>query len=286
MSFSSDIKETLCREGGVRRRECENCRAACLAGIFIFAGRTDGSKIRFTTENEYVADYITDSIVDGFGGSIEYTKSARACQFFLDSKSDAATKILAWNANAAGCCKRAFLRGAFLGGGSVTDPKRAYHLEFKTRYESLANTLLNILTSNGIAAKLTSRKDAYTVYIKECEAIADALSCMGAPNGGLELFEVQIEKEMRNSINRRVNCETANADKMARAASRQLVSIKKIKAAGKWQSMPDTLKEIGELREKYPHISLKELGERLDEPIGKSGVNHRLTRIMEFADNL
>ena len=280
MSFSSDIKEKLCRERG----RCPNCKNACLSGVFEFAGKKNGGEIRFVTENEYVADYITDAVYDG--ESVKYAKSARDCRFFLDCGSDLMKKISAWENGALACCKRSYVRGAFLGGGSVTDPKSAYHLEFVTRYDTQAEKLAALLNDNSIAAKITRRKGLYTVYIKECEAIADALGMMGAPNGGLELYSVQVEKDLRNRINRRVNCETANTVKTTRAASKQIAAIRKIKDAGKWNSLPETLREIGGLRAENPDVSLKELGEMTDPPIGKSGVNHRLDRLIKFAENL
>ena len=280
MSFSSDIKEKLCRERG----RCTNCKNACLSGVFEFAGKKDGGEIRFATENEYVADYITDAVYDG--ASVRYVKSARDCRFFLDTSGDVMEKITAWEKSASACCKRSYVRGAFLGGGSVTDPNSAYHLEFVTRYDEQAQKLAGLLNDSGIAAKITRRKSMYTVYIKECEAIADALGLMGAHGGGLELYSVQVEKELRNRINRRVNCETANTVKTTRAASKQIAAIKKIKDAGKWGALPETLREIGELRAENPDVSLKELGEMANPPIGKSGVNHRLDRLIKFADSL
>lgn len=280
MSFSSDIKEKLCRERG----RCPNCKNACLSGVFEFAGKENDGEIRFATENEYVADYITDAVYDG--ASVKYVKGARDCRFFLDTSGDIMNKITAWEENASACCKRSYVRGAFLGGGSVTDPKSAYHLEFVTRYDEQAQKLAELLNDSGIAAKITRRKGLYTVYIKECEAIADALGMMGAPNGGLELYSVQVEKDLRNRINRRVNCETANTVKTTRAASKQIAAIRKIKDAGKWGSLPETLREMGELRAENPDVSLKELGDMTNPPIGKSGVNHRLDRLIKFADSL
>ncbi len=281
MSFSSDIKEKLCRESG----RCPNCRNACLSGVFEFAGRADGGGIRFATENEYAADHIADMLRQ-YGGEVRYIKMVRDCRFFLDADSEIMKAVSSWKMRALSCCRRAYIRGAFLGGGSVSDPKSAYHMEFVTRGEARAKELAELLSGFSVAAKITRRKGLYTVYIKECEAIADALALMGAHGGGLELFSVQVERELRNRINRRVNCETANTDKTARAASKQLAAIRKIKDAGKWASLPETLREAGTLREDNPDMSLKELGETANPPIGKSGVNHRLDRIIKFAENL
>ncbi len=184
------------------------------------------------------------------------------------------------------CCMASYIRGAFLGHGSISDPKKAYHLEFITKSANEADFLCNLLFLGGLTPKLMQRKSYVIVYMKEANQIADLLGLMGDSADALELFGVQIEKDMRNNINRQVNCENANANKVAKAASKHIFAIKKIKAAKKWHELADTLKEIGDLRCRYPEDSIKALGERLDPPIGKSGVNHRLERILQIADTL
>ncbi len=184
------------------------------------------------------------------------------------------------------CCASAYIRGAFLGHGSVSDPQKSYHLEFITKNANEADFLCNLLFLNRLTPKLMQRKNYVIVYIKEANQIADLLGLMGDSADAFEFFGVQIEKDMRNNINRKVNFENANADKVAKAASKHLVAIKKIKLAKKWHDLPDTLKEIGDLRQRYPEDSIKKLGERLDPPIGKSGVNHRLERILQIAEML
>ena len=184
------------------------------------------------------------------------------------------------------CCASAYIRGAFLGHGSISDPKKGYHLEFITKNTNEADFLCNLLFLGGLTPKLMQRKSYVIVYIKEANQIADLLGLMGDTTDAFELFGVQIEKDMRNNINRKVNCENANANKVAKAASKHIFAIKKIKSAKKWHELPDTLKEIGDLRCRYPEDSIKVLGERLDPPIGKSGVNHRLERILQIADTL
>ena len=184
------------------------------------------------------------------------------------------------------CCTDAYIRGAFLGHGSISDPQKGYHLEFITKTKEEALFLQSVLKEKNILSKRTQRKTYIIVYIKEATQIADLLGIMGDNTDAFELFGVQIEKDMRNNINRKVNCENANANKVAKAASRHLYAIKKIKAARKWHELPHTLKEIGELRCRYPEDSIKSLGERVDPPIGKSGVNHRLERILQIADML
>lgn len=281
MSFSSDIKEQLCSV----RFKCPNCAVSELSGIFEYAGKYEDGGAKFTTENDAVAKRIVKNIYDNFGDLTQYKESSRANRFFLDNVKVIDT-ISRWEERAQSCCYNSYIRGAFLGSGSVTDPEKSYHLEFDTRYKLQAKKLTEMLEHDRIYAKNTHRKDTYIVYIKESEKIAEILGHIGASGGAFELFSVQIERGMRNDINRRVNCENANADKTAKAASRQLEAIRKIKTAGKWGKLTETLSEIGNLRERYPEAGLKELGEMTAPKIGKSGVNHRLNRIIKIAQDL
>lgn len=284
MSFSSDIKEKLC----INPVKCKSCLMAELAGIFEFAGRKNDDGVRFVTENKIIADNILKKFSELFGKEIEYIKNGRNHQFLLDMEkyNDEIYNISNWEATAKQCCNASYIKGAFLGGGSVTNPEKGYHLEFDTKYEDEAKRLTHILKSIGVFSKYTIRNGVYPVYIKECERVAGVLSTMGAPNGALEMFSVQVEKEMRNTINRRANFETANTDKTILASSKHIVAIQRIKDAGAWSKLPETLREIGALREEFPDISLKDLGEKINPPLGKSGVNHRLNRIIEFSKNL
>ncbi|MCD8391536.1 MAG: DNA-binding protein WhiA [Firmicutes bacterium] len=281
MSFSSGVKERLCECRG----KCANCVAAETAGILLFGGRVSGG-IQFTTENEKIAKRLQRDIYESAGLETEYVKKPGANQFNIDgAAAETVKKAVDWMPRAKRCCKSAYARGAFLGGGSVTDPKRSYHLEMNTRDAEQIGVLKEIFEQGGIAVKITRRKDMYVAYIKDCETIADALGFMGAQSMALDMFSIQVEKELRNGINRRVNCETANTDKLITASSKHLAAIQKIKTAGKWSKLPETLREIGELRERYPEVSLKELGEKTNPPIGKSGVNHRLNRIIKIAED-
>lgn len=283
MSFSSEIKEKLC--AGVP--ECPKCVIAETAGIFRTAGRMENGRLKFTTENAAVAQRMARDLEEGFGIRIHIDEGARNKHVIVENpfESDNINEMIFGDVMPFECCRASYVRGAFLGGGSVSDPNKNYHLEICTRNQSEAS-LLSELLSVQLQAKITERKGSYVVYLKGYEDIADFLGYIGAPMAALELFTVQVEKEMRNNINRRVNCESANADKMAKAASRQIVAVEKIKAAGKWDKLPAILQEIGDLRCELPEESLKELGEHLDPPIGKSGVNHRLNRIIRFAEEL
>ena len=183
-------------------------------------------------------------------------------------------------------CTRAFIRGAFLGGGSISDPGKTYHMEFVTNNEDFAESLKDLINSLGFNCKIVARKNNYVVYLKESEQISDLLSIIGAHQALLSLQNTKIVKAMRNSVNRIVNCETANLSKTVNAAVRQVENIKFIQQTIGISSLPENLQEIAELRVEYEDLSLKELGEMLNPPIGKSGVNHRLRKLEEIANKL
>lgn len=182
--------------------------------------------------------------------------------------------------------KRAYIRGAFLGGGSISNPEKTYHLEFVTHSEEYAVDLCKLINSFGLNSKVIQRKNSFIIYIKEGEQIVDLLNIVGAHSCLLELENIRIMKEMRNNVNRLVNCETANLSKTVNAAVRQVESIKLIQSQIGLKRLPKNLREIAELRLNYPDESLKELGEMLDPPVGKSGVNHRLRKIEKIAEEL
>ena len=271
MSFSSEIKERLCAENGL----CSQCQKAEIFAMLEFSGHKSENEIYINTENEAVADRLMDYMNEK--ASLE--RNARNYRIKIqdiDISCDIERE----------CCKSAYIRGAFLSGGSVSSPEKNYHLEFATMNEAAAKKLARLLSDDGFFPKQASRKGYTVVYFKDCDSIAELLGYMGEGVAGLKMFEKQIEKQVRNDINRIVNCENANTNKLAKAASKHIHAVNMIKKSGAWEKLPDVLKEMGEIRCQYPVDSLKELGERLEPPIGKSGVNHRLNRILEFADNL
>ena len=173
------------------------------------------------------------------------------------------------------CCKRAFLRGAFLASGSMSHPEKSYHIEMVCASKAKAEQIQKLINSFGLDAKVILRKNSYVVYLKEGSQIVDLLNIMEAPIALMEMENVRILKEMRNSVNRKVNCETANINKTVSAAAKQAEDIRLIQKEIGLNKLPEGLQEIAELRLTYPDASLKELGEMLTEPLGKSGVNHR-----------
>lgn len=184
------------------------------------------------------------------------------------------------------CCRRAYIRGTFLGGGSVTNPEKTYHVEFVNHTQEHSEDLSKLINSYGLTSKVIQRKSSYVVYLKEGEQIVDLLNIIGAHNSLLNLENVRIYKEMRNNVNRLVNCETANLNKTVNASVRQVECIKYIKNTVGLKKLPQNLRQIAEVRLNNPDSSLKELGEMLDPPVGKSGVNHRLRKLEQFAEEL
>ncbi len=183
-------------------------------------------------------------------------------------------------------CRRSYVRGSFLGGGSISNPEKTYHMEFVTNNEEHAQNLSDIINSFGLNSKIVTRKENFVVYIKEGEQIVDILNIIGAHQALLKLEDIRVLKDVRNNINRLVNCETANLSKTIDASMRQIEQIQIISEHMGLNKLPISLKEIAELRMENPEASLKEIGEMLNPPIGKSGVNHRFKKIEEIAEEL
>lgn len=184
------------------------------------------------------------------------------------------------------CCRRAFLRGAFLASGSLSDPEKFYHFEIVCATEEKAKQLQGIIATFDLEAKIVKRKRYYIVYIKEGSQIVDILNVMEAPVALMELENIRILKDMRNSVNRQVNCETANINKTVSAAVKQIEDIEYIRDTIGLENLPENLEEIARERVERPEATLKELGEALDPPVGKSGVNHRLRKLGDIAEQL
>lgn len=182
-----------------------------------------------------------------------------------------------------------FLRGAFLAYGNVTDPQKDYHLEFTVPFLNLAkdlSLLIEEIEQLNIRPKLINRKGSFVVYIKDSEGISDLLTLIGAQMSALELIQEKMLKSVRNNVNRRINSETANSNKTAKASAKQLLAIEKIRKSRGLKSLPEDLYELAVLRLKNPESSLRELGEMLTPPISRSGVNHRMERLLELSEDI
>lgn len=294
MSFSSDVKEELVKALPHER----HCRIAELTAILTFAGRRNGSAIRVypTTETQAAIrkcftllnktfNINTDIFQNDFEKNkpyIEFNKDIPGMDKVLEAIANEGPSYLLMN----DCCKRAYLRGAFISNGYINDPNKAYHLEFVCNDEVLGEMLLELLGDFNVAAKMTMRKKYYVVYVKDADTIQDILNVMEAHKALMELVNARIVKDVRNDVNRKNNCDVANSDKAVFAASRQIEDILFIKEKQGFDELPESLKTIAELRLEYPEDSLAELGSLLTPPVGKSGVNHRLRKISEYAQRL
>lgn len=197
------------------------------------------------------------------------------------------TRNIAEEFNKKSCCRRAYMRGAFLAGGSVNHPETSYHLEIFSMYEEHTVALAELMNKFKLKAKVLERKKGYIIYLKDGEKISEFLTLIGAHHAVLFFEDIRILKDMRNSVNRLVNCETANLNKTVGAAMRQVENIKFIDEQVGLETLPDKLREIAQLRVTHQEITLKELGEMVSSgPVSKSGVNHRLRKIDEIATKI
>ncbi len=299
MSFAGKVKEELLGQMGKAR----HCQLAELAALFAICGQVvmdeNGEyKIKFVTENLTVAKkyymlvkrafhIVPDISVSGHHQFSLYIMEDQNAAIFMEAiRVEEGALLVAEDLVKRSCCKRAFLRGLFLVSGSVTDPNSGYHLELVTGSLERAARIREIMGIFGLEAKTAERKKNYIVYMKEGAAIVDFLNVIGAHKALMEFENVRILKEMRNSINRQVNCETANIKKTVSAASRQTADIHYIHDTIGFGNLSENLSQIARLRLEHPDVSLKELGQMLEPPIGKSGVNHRLRKLSEIAESL
>lgn len=184
------------------------------------------------------------------------------------------------------CCRRSFIRGAFLAAGSMSDPNKSYHFEIVCASERMAHQIQELICGFSMDAKIVQRKKSYVVYLKEGSQIVDILNIMEAHISLMELENVRILKEMRNTVNRKVNCETANINKTVSAAVKQVEDITYLRDTIGFEKMSEGLEEVALARLSHPDATLKELGELLSPPVGKSGVNHRLRKLSEMAEKV
>ncbi|MFR6219057.1 MAG: DNA-binding protein WhiA [Enterocloster bolteae] len=312
MSFSSKVKDELSRQLSPAR----HCQIAEIAAIISLCGKIiiseeDHYAIKIHTENVAVArkyftllkktfNIRTDvSIRSGInpGRSRTYIVAVREheealkvlqavklinSQGEIGENLSLIRNVVLQNA----CCRRAFIRGAFLAAGSISAPEKFYHFEIVCPTEPKAEQLKNIIATFDIEAKIVPRKKYYVVYIKEGSQIVDILNVMEAPVSLMELENIRIVKEMRGSVNRQVNCETANINKTVSAAVKQIEDIRFIQSVAGLSGLPESLQEMARIRLERPEATLKELGEALEPPVGKSGVNHRLRKLSLVAEEL
>lgn len=308
ITFSQKIKEEISEEISSAR----HCRIAELAAFLSFGGqiiRSNNAKyIKFQTENIAIARKYFTLIKKTFNINVEISISTQKkakvnTNYFLllIDKSDIIKILqackLPYKELSQGdigkanqlvvqktCCKRAFLRGAFLLSGSISNPKKSYHLEIVSSDKEKSEHLRDLIKTFSIDAKIVVRKNNYVVYIKEGSQIVDFLNVIEAHVALMDLVNVRILKDMRNTINRQVNCETANINKTVIASKKHIEDIVYIRDHVGFGNLSEGLKDIAILRVEHPDASLKELGTMLSPQIGKSGVNHRLRKLSMIAD--
>jgi len=295
MSFSGDVKMELCR--GSVARGC--CACSELYGVLLFCNTFTAREVRIITECEAFAQRLPKLLHRAFDLEFDRLPSADEQKFIFQltdaEKLERIIDALGFDPHQGpvlhinfglleeDCCRAAFLRGAFLSGGSITNPAKRYHLELATSHVQASRELHALLTDMSYRPKLVKRGGYQVTYFKNSDQIEDILTAMGAPVSAMEIMNTKAEKELRNDVNRRVNCEAANLDKAVDAAQEQLEAIRRLYELDRVESLPDKLKETIILRETYPELTLSQLAQEFDPPVTKSGLNHRLRKLIELS---
>ena len=292
MSFSAEVKTELCR-APLSRRCCARAEAY---GVLLYCNTFRGDEVRIVTENGAFAQRLPALFKKAFKLSFDRLPQGEGKQVFAVTDPAKLTAIhqtfgadrnaLALHLNFAAveesCCRAAFLRGAFLAGGSVTDPRKGYHLELATSHHSVSREVLALMRELGQEPKAAQRKGNAVLYFKLSDRIEDFLTCLGAPVAAMEVMNAKLERDIRGKVNRRVNCDAANLDKAVEAAMAQVEAIRRLEKAGTLITLPDKLREVAALRLAHPEDTLAQLAQRCDPPITKSALNHRLRKLVEL----
>lgn len=300
MSFSYSVKKELCSVMTDRDR-----KYACFYGMLLFCRSFTADSIVFQTENELTSKLFCSLADDVLGVkgvvSVSETKKKNDTTLYVLSIAEESSReeiIYRYHISSSSLIHRiqrdnidnnsvfAFVAGAFLSCGSVAEPIKEYHLEFVVPYYNLMNDLLELLVSLGINAKYTERKGTFVIYLKGSEDIEDLLTFMGASHATIDLMNVKILKDIRNKANRIANCDAANIERTLRASEKQIEDIEYIMNTEGLDSLTPELRNMAEVRLENPDVSLKELGEMLDKPVGRSGANHRLKKLSEIAEQI
>lgn len=295
MSFSVLVKNELCKNQ--TSEAC--CLLAEMYGILLLGTAFSCRGVRVVTQHEALIKRIPLLCKRVFGFVPESYKKGAMTTFLIEDIQDLHTVFQAFgydfkdapvHLNRAvieeDCCKASFLRGAFLAGGWVSQPDKKTHLEITTTHHALANELLSLLYDMEMHPGLSMRKNSYVLYLKGAESIEDFLTAMGAMRCAMHLMEAKVEKDLRNNINRKVNCETANLTKTVDAGLRQVNAIQKIEQKAGLSSLPQDLQTTARLRLEHPELSLTELAVLFPEKISKPGLSHRLRKLCEIAEKL
>ena len=297
MSFSGDTKAELCRIR-IQRRCCAQAEAC---GVLLYCNQFSPQGIKIVTESAAFSRRLTPLFRRAF--QVEFdrksdTDADTGKQIFTISHPEKLETIwelcgfdisggVAHHINFGTLeethCRLSFLRGAFLAGGSVTDPRKGYHLELVTSHFNVSRELTALMLDMGYFPKETTRKSNYVTYFKQSEYIEDLLTAIGAPVAAMEIMNTKVEKNLRNGVNRRVNCDAANADKTVDAAMEQLAAIRRLETTVGLDSLSDKLRQAALLRKDNPELALSQLAALCDPPVTKSCLNHRLRKLVELS---
>ena len=295
MSFASEVREELCRE--LPEKKC--CRLAECYGILLYCNTFSKQEIRIVTENLPFAQRLPKLFRKTFG--LEFDQDPDLDQpgkhtFVIDrpeklgtifsafgQEHDALALHINFGVLENDCCRQSFIRGAFLAGGSVTDPDKRYHLELITSHRKVSAGTRSLLQELGFEPKDAQRTGSSVLYLKQSDMIVDFLTMIGAPLQAMKIIQAKMEKSVRNRVNRRVNCETANLDKAVDAAQGQLSAIRSLRESGHLDSLPPKLLEAARLREENPELSLSQLAELCVPKVTKSSLNHRLQKLIALS---
>ena len=296
MSFSSDVKQELCR--APLNRKC--CAQAEAYGVLLYCNTFSSGEIRIITESEALAQRLPALFKKAFQITFDRLPDGEGKHIFLITDPEKLSVVqqtyggeeraLALHINFGvleeSCCRIAFLRGAFLAGGSVTDPQKGYHLELSTSHQSVSREMLALMRELDLEPKDAPRKGNAVIYFKQSDRIEDFLTSIGAPISAMEVMNAKLEKDLRGSVNRRVNCDAANLDKAVEAAMVQIEAIHKLEESGVLATLPEKLQEVANLRREHPADTLVQLAQRCDPPITKSALNHRLRKLIDMSKQM
>ncbi len=293
MSFSSDAKAELCRD--FINKKC--CALAEASGVLLFCNTVGSEQIKIVTESPAFAARLPQLFHKAFRLDFDEVQEGGKCVFLFHdrsrisqifeaigySPSESITLHVNYGLLEKDCCRLSFLRGAFLAGGSVTDPAKRYHMELATNHHKVSRETERLLLEQDFAPKATMRNGSSILYFKQSDAIEDFLSWLGAPVAAMGVMEAKIEKDMKNKINRIVNCDNANTSKVVEAAQTQITAIRALRDRGRFDTLPEKLRRTADLREQNPEANLNELAAMFDPPLTKSALNHRLRKLCELA---
>ena len=262
-SFAFKAKSEMCRTQ--LSRQC--CARAEAYGVLLYCNTFTPSEVRIITENP---EFAGRRVINTLGYDPQQIMALHVNFGLLEED----------------CCRTAFLRGAFLAGGSVTDPEKRYHLELATSHKQASREVSTLLEEMGFLPRSVQRGADSLIYFKQSEHIEDLLTKIGAPAAAMDIMTAKVDKEIRNGANRAMNCDMANVNKTLDAAQEQVAAIEKLRGSPRWKRLPEKLQQTAALRLEYPELSLSELAAEFDPPVSKSCMNHRMRKLMEEANDV